>query len=82
MCDLWEQLEQADGNRNQGKPSPGVTPSQGVGGGSIAPPCGGKACLSRKQDREGPIREVLQRLAAQVCMSVIQQIRSIVCKIE
>jgi hypothetical protein len=40
MCDLWDRLDQADGNRNQGKLSPGATPSQGVGGDSIAPPRG------------------------------------------
>ncbi len=37
---------------------------------------------SRERDRDGPIRVVLRRLAAQVCMSVIQQIRGVACMIE
>jgi hypothetical protein len=69
-------------NRNQGKPSPGAMSSQGVGGVSIAPPHGREGSLSLEQNRDGPIRMVLQRLATQVCMSVLQQIRSIACKIE
>jgi hypothetical protein len=60
-------------NRNQGKPSPGDTPSLRGVEGVIAPPRGKKGSLSCEQDRDGPIRVVLQRLAAQECMNVIQQ---------
>jgi hypothetical protein len=60
-------------NRNQGKPSPGAMPSLGGVGGSIALPRGKEGSLSSERDRDGPIRVVLLRLAAQVCMHVIQQ---------
>jgi hypothetical protein len=49
-----------------------------AGEGSIAPPRGEEGSLSCERDRDGPIHEVLQRLAAQVCVNVIQQIRKIV----
>ncbi len=38
----------------------------------------GKASLSYERDRDGPIRMVRQKLAAEICMSVVQQI----CNIE
>jgi hypothetical protein len=64
--------EQVD-NRNQGKPSPGDTPSLREVECGIAPPHGKKGSLSCERDRDGPILVVLRRLAAQVCMNVIQQ---------
>jgi hypothetical protein len=38
---------------------------------SIAPLRGMEGSLSRERDRDGPIRVVLRRLAAQVCMNVM-----------
>ncbi len=43
-------------------------------GDGVAPPRGREGSLSHERDRDGPIRVVLRRLAAQVCMSVIQKI--------
>jgi hypothetical protein len=40
-------------------------------GGSIVPPRRGEGSLSPEQDRDGLIREVLQKIAAQVCMNVM-----------
>jgi hypothetical protein len=51
-------------------------------GGSIAPPRGREGSRSCEWDIDGPILMVLRRLGAQVCMSVIQQICVIACKIE
>jgi hypothetical protein len=48
-------------------------PSLGGVGGSIALPRGKEGSLYHERDRDGPIRVVLRRLAAQVCMNVIQQ---------
>ncbi len=59
-------------NRNQGEPSPGAMPSLGGVGGSIALPRGKENSLYHERDRDGPIRVVLRRLAAQVCINVIQ----------
>jgi hypothetical protein len=46
-------------------------PSRGAGRGGIALPRGREGPLSREQDRDGPIRVMLLRIAAQVCMNVM-----------
>jgi hypothetical protein len=71
----WTDQQQKLGQAKPRKPSQ----AKGVGGGgSIATPPGKTVSLSR----EGPIHMVLPRLAAQVHMSVIQQICNIAYKIE
>jgi hypothetical protein len=52
---------------------PGAMPSLRGVEGSTAPPRGKEGSLSHERDRDGPIRMVLRRLAAQVCMNIIQQ---------
>jgi hypothetical protein len=72
MYDLWNRWNgQVVDNRNWGQPSSGPRQAGKKGGGSIALHCGRKASLSCEQDRDEPIRMVLRRLAAQVCMGVM-----------
>ncbi len=75
-------MRTAGADKNQGKPSPGAMPNRGMSSGNIVLPRGGEGNLSCERDRDGPIRVVLQRLAAQECMNVIQQIHGITCKME
>jgi hypothetical protein len=83
MCDLWERLERADQQQKSGqaKPRSQAKPREWAEC-KMATPRGRKAGQSHEWDRDEPIRMVLQRLAAPVWMSVIQQIRNIACKIE
>ncbi len=73
VCVIYGNSWRGQVNRNQGKLSPGAMPSLGGAGGSIALPRGKEGSLSLERDTDGHIRMVLQRLAAQVCMNVIQQ---------
>jgi hypothetical protein len=66
---LWN--KQVVDYRNLGKPSQGATLSWGREGGSKALPHGRGGSLFRARDGDGPIREVLESIAAQVCMNVI-----------
>jgi hypothetical protein len=74
MCDLLKQLEGGGGKlRTETRASQTQEPSLRRVESSIAPPHAKESSLSHEQDRDGPIRVVLQRLAAQVCMNVIRQ---------
>ncbi len=68
-------------NRNYGKPSPGAMPSWEWAGGSIAQPRGKKRQSSIPRARRGWTHSHgAAKIAAQVCMNVIQQIRGVTCK--
>jgi hypothetical protein len=73
MCDLWEQLEPDKLSITETRATKLRSHAKSGGRrGGLSSHVKRKASLSSKQGRGGPIRMVLRRLAAQVCMNGMQ----------